>query len=629
MTRQIRPATTLDNLKKEAKRWLKALRAGDEQALARLKRALPMAPSEPGLRDVQYALAREHGLAGWTALIAQLGNRAGVARQDVDVIQPEELRSERPYGSWSSRGCDVWDAIRAARTGDARSLRRLLERDPNLSRYGEPLRFAVREGHAEAVQLLLAAGAEPDAAGPDGESLTTVARDRGHEAVARILEDAIGRSARIAPAGATAADPPIHLAADGNDAAALGALLDAEPRLLELGDRKGGTPLHRAVLASARDAIGVLLDRGADIRARHGAGRGDDAGYAAADFEPIDLALFWHGRGDLETARLLLARGAATDLTVAAALGDLGRVTRLLAEDPGRIREQRPCGKRPLPAAVELGHDAIAALLLERGADPCWPEGAEAPRGSALHTAARAGNRAMVELLLDRGADPSANVDSAGNATSAAKTRELRALLMARGGTLDCYDLVWLDEDDEVVRRVTADPSEANAGCGGVFTAAATLGKRDLVVRLLNAGARVPPVLTACRSYLLENAEILRLLLAEGGMDPNLPDWQRATLLHATCGRDGRGRPLETRVECAAILLDAGADISARDEEYRSTPLAWAARNGLPDLVELLLSRGAPTRLDDDEPWATPLAWAMRRGHERIVEVLRAAGASA
>ena len=38
---------------------------------------------------------------------------------------------------------------------------------------------------------------------------------------------------------------------------------------------------------------------------------------------------------------------------------------------------------------------------------------------------------------------------------------------MSRGGRLDCYDLVWLGEDDEVVRGVTADPLEANAGCGG------------------------------------------------------------------------------------------------------------------------------------------------------------------
>ena len=303
---------------------------------------------------------------------------------------------------------------------------------------------------------------------------------------------------------------------------------------------------------------------------------------------------------------LLLRRGASTDLTIAAALGDLAGVSAMLDEDPARIREARPWGKRPLSAAVELGHEAIARLLLERGADPSWPEGADAPRGFALHSAARAGNTVLVELLLDHGADPNAHVDSSGNATWAAKTPELRKLLFSRGGTLDCYDLVWLDEDDEVIRRVTADPREANAGCGGVFTAAATRGKRDLVVRLLEAGARVPPVATGCRSYLLEDPEILRLLLAGGAMDPNMPDWQRATPLHDLCGRDGRGRARPHRTECAAILLDAGAAISAKDEEYRSTPLAWAARNDLPDMVELLLGRGAPTTSRTTSPGRRP-----------------------
>jgi ankyrin repeat protein len=120
----------------------------------------------------------------------------------------------------------------------------------------------------------------------------------------------------------------------------------------------------------------------------------------------------------------------------------------------------------------------------------------------------------------------------------------------------------------------------------------------------------------------------LRLLLASG-MDPDLPNWQRATPLHDLCSRDGRGRPRPQRTDCAAILLDAGADISAKDEEYRSTPLAWAARNGLPDMVELLLARGAATNLPDDEPWATPLAWATRRGHGRVAEMLRGSGATA
>jgi ankyrin repeat protein len=616
-------ARALDNLKKEARRWLRALRTGDEPARARLLRAFPGAPPEPTLRSVQQALAREHGLPSWAALKRQVGVAAGGVPTD-HLIRPAELASERPYGPLSSRGCDVWEAILAARAGDAGALRQLLARDPRLARYDQPLRFAAREGHLEVVRLLLEAGADPDTSGPAGETLATVARDRGHEAAAQLLETLRGRSGRAVPADTASADLAIHAAAAANDVDRVRQLLDAEPHLVALGDRKGGTPLHRAVQAGAHQVIELLLDRGADLHARHGSGPGDEAGYAPVDFQPIDLALFHRG-ADVETAGLLLRRGASRDLTIAAALGDLAGVTALLDEDPARLREARPWGKRPLSAAVELGHDAIARLLLERGADPTWPEGTDAPGGFALHAAARAGNTRLVELLLDHGADPNAHVDSSGNATWAAKTPELRKLLYARGGKLDCYDLIWLGEDDEVVRRVTADVREADAGCGGVFTAAATLGKRDLVVRLLNAGARVPPIAGGCRSYLMEDPEILRLLLASG-MDPNLPDWQRVTPLHVLCGRDARGRAEARRIESASILIDAGAILSARDEEYRSTPLAWAARNDLPDMVELLLARGAPTRLQDDAPWATPLAWALKRGHTRIVELLRAAG---
>jgi ankyrin repeat protein len=233
-----------------------------------------------------------------------------------------------------------------------------------------------------------------------------------------------------------------------------------------------------------------------------------------------------------------------------------------------------------------------------------------------------------VEQLLAAGADPNSHLNSSGNATYVAATPELRTLLFAHGGTLAPYDLVWMGEDDEAVRRVAADPASANAGCGGVLAAAATERKRDLLVRLLDAGARVPPVVNDCRSYLFTEPEMLRLLLASG-MDPDLPNWLLTTPLHDLCARDSRGRPRPNRIECATTLLDAGATISAKDEDYRSTPLAWAARNDLPDMVELLLARGAATNHRDDEPWATPLAWASRRGHGRIVEILRGAGATA
>lgn len=547
------------------------------------------------------------------------------------MIRPPELASEEPFGGGPFRACDVWDVIAASAAGDTEALRLLLRRDPNLGRavywYTSPLHFAAREGHLEAVRLLLEAGADPADGGLDGQNLAAVARERGYEAVARLLEEAKARRAHTAPADPLAPDHPIHAAAAGDDVETVRRMLDAEPGLVHRGDRKGGTPLHRAAAAGARGVVALLLDRGADVHAVHGAGPGDEAGYAAAGFQPIDLALFWHGRGDLETAHLLLARGAAHDLVVAAALGGRDRVAALLDEDPTRIRDVRPCGTRPLSAAVQFGHEDVVRLLLARGADPNWAEGVYAPRGAALHGAARAGSRGLVELLLDHGADPNGHIDSSGNAVYAARTPELRALLLARGGTLDAFDLVFLDEDDEVLRRVAADPRFADTGCGGALAAAVTRGKRDLLVRLLEAGARVPPMLTACRSYLLEDPGMLRLLL-ESGMDPNLPNWQQATPLHDLCGRGARGGANPRRAECAAILLDAGANISARDDEYRSTPLAWAARCDLPDMVELLLARGAPLRLPDDLPWATPLAWATRRGHAAVAALLRRAGAT-
>jgi len=523
----------------------------------------------------------------------------------------------------------AWEMICAAERGDAAALRRLLERDPGLARtgywYAGPLHFAARQGHVEGVRVLLDAGADPGPALLIGEDLAAMARERGYDEVALSIEEARAARGRTVPAAAPV-DHAIHSAAAAGDVEAVRRLLDTDPQLVHLGDSQGAAPLHRAAAESAREVIFLLLDRGADIHALHGAGPGNAAGYASVDHQAIDMAL-WEAR-DLETAQLLIGHGADHDLAISAALGEVERVTSLLDSDPARIREARPCGRRALSAAVEFGHGTIVRLLLERGADPSWPEGAEAPRGRALHTAARAGDRGLVELLLAHGADPNSSIESSGNATYAARTRELRALLMERGGRLDPYDLIWLDEDDEAVRRVTEDPASANAGCGGVFTAAATLGKCDLVVRLLAAGARVPPALTACRSYLMEDPEILRLLL-ESGMNPDLPNWQMATPLHDLCGRDGRGRPHARRLECAPILIDAGANMDARDDEYRSTPLAWAARSDLPDMVELLLGRGAPTRLPDDPPWATPLAWATRRGHRRVIELLQAAGATA
>ena len=72
MTRSITPKTSLESLKKEAKRWLKALRSGDAAARSRYEELYPHGSETPTLREVQQALAREHGFASWGALKTQL-----------------------------------------------------------------------------------------------------------------------------------------------------------------------------------------------------------------------------------------------------------------------------------------------------------------------------------------------------------------------------------------------------------------------------------------------------------------------------------------------------------------------------------------------------------------------------
>ena len=60
--------STLENLRKTARRWLKRLRAGDSDARARFERAVPSAPARAVLRDEQHALARERGHDDWLSL---------------------------------------------------------------------------------------------------------------------------------------------------------------------------------------------------------------------------------------------------------------------------------------------------------------------------------------------------------------------------------------------------------------------------------------------------------------------------------------------------------------------------------------------------------------------------------
>jgi hypothetical protein len=123
MRGEIPRRSSLESLKKEAKRWLNALRANSEEARARFTLALGSVPDSPTLRDVQHALAREHGFGGWATLKEASISRAPNSPDTIELYEtkaqalldayrtgtPDAL--ERHYNfTWHRR---AWPAMRS------------------------------------------------------------------------------------------------------------------------------------------------------------------------------------------------------------------------------------------------------------------------------------------------------------------------------------------------------------------------------------------------------------------------------------------------------------------------------------------------------------------------------------
>ena len=525
------------------------------------------------------------------------------------LTKPRELRD-------AGRGEMIWEVLTAAGAGDVEALRAALDRDPTLANaeywYMPPLHFAVREGHLEAVRLLVAAGADLTHRNAlyGNDTLLQMAEDRGHDQVAGYLRRELRR--RLTSTGTRHA---VHAALAAADASAVERLLDADQGLANRGDHLGRRPLHYAVEAGSRDLVDLLLDAGAEIDTP---GFGGDDRIGGGGFRPVVLALwhnpYWGQRNDYAMARYLLDRGADHSITVAAALGDQGRVEELLRSDGESANRSEACGKRPLSAAAERGHGDIVRQLLEAGADPNVAEGRNCPRGFALWAAARHGHRAIAELLLAAGADPNAEVESSGTPTSAAEDADLRTLLYRFGGRLGLAAHFHRGATDTIAALLDAQPAmfdEAAAEMG--FTHCVSSGHEGLLRLLLARGLRVPPVVTYCQTYLWRSLPLARLVL-EHGMDPDLPNWQQIRPLHHQAGSGD--------IAAARLFLEFGADPDAVDEEFRSTPLGWAARCGQREFVQFLLDLRGPAEPAAVPAWAHANAWAHRRGHREIAALL-------
>ena len=541
------------------------------------------------------------------------------------MIRPEALKkNDRLF--WSpGKGADVWEMFCAAITGDVESIKRLLDQDPSLARshyeYRTPLSFAVRENQLEAAAYLLKHGAT-FAFG----NLLEMARDRGFTEMQKLLEAALSGPHDSAPKGEA-----IAAAIRERDLAKVRTLLEADPGLVHAHDEQTNQPIHWAVMTRQLDMIDELLSRGADINARRGNGA-----------RPIQLSNGdYNFRGWRDVPRdwpttpadvraHLRARGAYLDICTASFMGDLERVGELLKQD--RSLANRPsdyvtyyaCSGTPLRNAAAGGHIEIVKLLLECGADPNLPEEHIAPRGHALHSAVCNGHIEIVKLLLEHGAYPNVEVESSADTLSAAlgsggysteRNRPMVDLLCSYGAARAVHLLAHCNDLQTAAAVFAANPALADDP--EALANAAGEGHEPFVRLMLRYQPDLPRRLTFPAWSVGAKTRELNELLFDHGMNPSQPNWLRITPLHHLAAKGD--------LATAAIFIDHGADLHARDEEFCSTPLGWAARCGQTLMVGFLLRRGAKPSLPDDPPslaWATPLQWAIRRGHDEIVRIL-------
>jgi ankyrin repeat protein len=193
------------------------------------------------------------------------------------------------------------------------------------------------------------------------------------------------------------------------DVSAVKRLLSVNPDLVHATDDHLKTPLHWAAEHDHHTVATVLLQAGGDMEARTSWGA-----------TPLDWAATM---GSTKVADLLLTHGAqGMNLVAAASLGKLELVRTFLSSGA----PQASLARRAVPTepndhwgadsacmkgdvisdafygACRNGHTAVAALLLERGADV---NAKGVFGGTALHWAAINGHKDTVLFLLAHGAD--------------------------------------------------------------------------------------------------------------------------------------------------------------------------------------------------------------------------------
>lgn len=549
--RTLGAAANLESLKKEAKRWLKALRDGDAAARERLLRATPRASTSPTLREVQHALALEHGVAGWAALKERLAERELAKRS----------AAERA-GDFLRHAIDRQSGALAAH---------ILARHPDVARFS--LHTAVVASDLAEVERQLASGAP--AGGTAGVPRSW--QPLQYLCYARVPVAAASDSA-VAIAGAlldAGADPKATWKDDwGNPFTLLTGVI---------GEGEGREPRHPRAVELAE----LLIARGADpydTQSLYNTSLHAD--------DPFWLELLYsrsEAAGDAERWRskeAWPASGMLDYLLGNAVSRNHVRRARWLLEHGARATAEHSYSKRNLHTEAVLGgFTELAKLLLDFGAQPerlddahtyhaaCMARDRETARRLAaahpeylrypgpMYNAAEADRTEVVELLLELGVSPDVAHGGWTGLHSAAHNGSVNVakLLVERGATVDVRE-----------QKYHSTP-----------LGHAVWANQTAMVDLLSAVSR--DVIALVRSGKLER---LRAILEA---EPKL--------VGAT--RDGRttlfflSAPEERAIEIAELLIERGADPAFTDADGLTAADA-AAKAGLEDLAEQLREAERP-----------------------------------
>jgi len=358
--------STLDNLRKEAKRWLKALRDQDASARARLQRTYPNAPANPGLRDVQHALAREHGFESWVAFSSTLERRDDL---EARVAATGGRTHEERVATFLADAC--WDhhthGPGAHRMLD-RAAARLLAQHPEIA--SDSIYTAVVCGELSEAQRVLTGS--PEAArqpgGPRGWTpLLYLCFTRFSHPPTIANAVAIGRL--LLDHGANPND--FYMAGDARYSALVGVAGEGEqdsppqsyaPELFQLLLERGAEPFDIQVLYNTHFTGNVLW--WLELVYAHSIKIGRSAAWADPNWSMLDMGGYGPGasfllgvavrKNNVPLAEWLLSHGASPHATSS---------HRRFKGGPALYHE-----------AVREGFDAMADLLARHGASTTSPE---------------------------------------------------------------------------------------------------------------------------------------------------------------------------------------------------------------------------------------------------------------